>query len=82
VAFVAFAATNVAFGLWSWLLKRHPAAIVAPFSLLVPLWGVSSSILVFGERLSLAKAIGCLLIVAGVAANSWPARRLRPITPP
>ena len=82
LAFVAFAATNIAFGLWSWLLKRHPAATVAPFALLVPLWGVSSSMLIFGEQPGLAKAIGSALIVAGVAANSWPAKRLRAIAPP
>lgn len=79
LAFVAFAATTIAFGLWSWLLKRHPAATVAPFALLVPFWGIGSSMLVFDEQLSLAKAIGCALIVAGIAANSWPARRLRSI---
>ena len=75
LAFVAFAATNVAYGLWSWLLKRYPAATVAPYSLLVPIWGIGSAMLVFGEPVSHAKWIGIVLIVAGVAANSWPSRR-------
>ncbi len=74
LAFVAFAATNFAFGAWSWLLRRHPAAIVAPFSLLVPLFGLSSAMLAFGESASAMRLSGAALIVAGLAANSWRSR--------
>ena len=38
-AFLAYGATMVGFGLWSHLLSRRPAAQVAPFSLLVPVFG-------------------------------------------
>jgi len=75
LAVVSFAATNVAYGLWSFLLQRHPAASVAPYALLVPLFGMAASAFVFGEIPSVAKLLGAALIVAGVAANSWPSRR-------
>ncbi len=82
VAFTAFIATNVAYGLWSYLLKRYPAATVAPYSLLVPLWGVTLAKAVFGEPLSTSRWIGIALVVAGVAANSWPSRKIARASPP
>jgi len=77
VAFVAFAATNLAFGLWSMLLQRYRAAVVAPFALLVPMFGMASSALFLGERFDTARLLGAGLIVAGVAASSWPRRSPR-----
>jgi len=75
LAVVAFGATNISFGLWSFLLKHHKAAMVAPYALLVPLFGMSSSLLAFGERFDTNKLIGSALIVLGMAANSWPTRK-------
>ena len=51
------------------LLSRHPAATVAPFSLLVPIFGLSSAALVLGERLGLGEAVGAALVFAGLALN-------------
>jgi O-acetylserine/cysteine efflux transporter len=75
LAYIAFLSTNLGFGIWTVLLKKHPAASVAPFALMVPFWGIASSALLLGERLDAAKLAGAGLIVAGLAANSWPARR-------
>lgn len=76
VCFTAFIATNVAYGLWSYLFKRYRAATVAPYSLLVPIWGIATAYLAVGEKLTTAKWIGVALVVAGVAANSWPSRKV------
>lgn len=51
LAYLAFGATILGYGLWSRLLSRYPASQVAPFSLLVPVVGISSSALLLGERL-------------------------------
>ncbi|HEY1722331.1 MAG TPA: EamA family transporter [Magnetospirillaceae bacterium] len=75
VAVVSFGATNLAFGMWSFLLRKHRAAVVAPYALLVPLFGISTSMVILRESISTTKWIGCGLIVAGVAANSWPAHK-------
>lgn len=75
LAYIAFLSTNLAYGTWSLLLRKHPAASVAPFALMVPFWGIGSSALLLGERLDTAKLIGAGLIVAGLAANSWPTRK-------
>ena len=43
IAFQAYPTTLLAFGLWSRLLTRYPAATVTPFALLVPVAGILST---------------------------------------
>jgi len=66
-AFLAYGATMVGFGLWSWLLSRHPAAQVTPFSLLVPVFGIGAATIVFHEPLSGGVALGISVVMAGLA---------------
>ena len=56
----------IGFGLWSWLLSRHPVALVAPFSLLVPVFGLSAAALVFGETLNALAMVGIGVVLAGL----------------
>jgi O-acetylserine/cysteine efflux transporter len=60
---------NVMFGyaVWGWLLARHPAALVAPMSLLVPVFGLASSAYWFGEPLPPWKIGAALLVLGGLA---------------
>jgi O-acetylserine/cysteine efflux transporter len=46
---MVYPVTLLGFGAWSWLFSRYPAATVAPFMLLVPIFGFGSSTLVLGE---------------------------------
>lgn len=75
VVFVAWVATVFGFGTWGWLLRRHPASTVAPFSLLVPVLGVSSAAVFLGESVSPLRWCAAALLVGGVALTSVPARR-------
>ncbi len=68
-------AGNTLFGYtaWGWLLARHPAATIAPASLLVPVFGIGASVALLGESLPLWKIAACALIIAGLAFNTlWP----------
>lgn len=69
--YLAFGATLLGYGLWSRLLSRYPASQVAPFSLLVPVVGLSSAALLLGEQLSHLQLIGTLLVMLGLLLNSW-----------
>jgi O-acetylserine/cysteine efflux transporter len=69
ILFMAWAATAFAFSVWTWLLRSHPAAIVTPFALLIPVFGFSSLAPVYGERLSALTALGTVLVFAGLAIN-------------
>ncbi|MGJ0184303.1 EamA family transporter [Corynebacterium glyciniphilum] len=53
-------------GIWTWLMSRYPAGIVAPFSLLVPVFGMSSAWLVLGETVTTGELVGGALVVGGV----------------
>ena len=70
VGFNAYAATLIGFGLWSVLLARYPASTVVPFSLLVPVVGITSGVLLLGETMSLTRVIGTLLVVLGVVLTA------------
>lgn len=69
LAYLAFVATLFGYISWSKLLSRYPAGRVAPFSLLVPVVGLSSSALLLGERLSTLQCAGGLLVMAGLVVN-------------
>ena len=73
--FVAFAAGLFGFAAWTLLLKRHAAAAVTPFALLVPVFGIASAALLLGERPSGLELGGAALICAGLAATLIPAPR-------
>jgi len=70
LAYTVVLGTIVGSGLWSWLMARHPAGVVAPFSMLVPIVGMSTAWLVLDEAISPGKAAGAALVVAGVLLGS------------
>jgi O-acetylserine/cysteine efflux transporter len=74
LAFVALVSGLFGFAAWTTLLKRHTAASVTPFALLVPVFGIASAALLLGERPSLLELGGAVLICAGLAATLLPAR--------
>ena len=69
IAFLAYPATLLGGGIWAWLLGRHPASVVASFTLLVPITGLASGCLVLGERVTPLEIAGGVLIIAGVAVT-------------
>jgi O-acetylserine/cysteine efflux transporter len=65
--------TLFGYGVWNWLLSRHPAALVTPMALLVPVFGMSASALALGEPLQPWKLQAALLVMAGLAVIVlWP----------
>jgi O-acetylserine/cysteine efflux transporter len=70
VVYVAWITTVCGFGAWGLLLRRYPASTVAPFSLLVPVFGMSSAALFLGESVSPLRWCAAALLVGGVALTS------------
>ena len=52
VAGLSYGGTLFSFGVWARLLAKYPAAAVAPFALLVPVVGMVTAALLFGEQAS------------------------------
>ncbi|GAB3588902.1 EamA family transporter [Calidifontibacter terrae] len=64
--------------LWTWLMARHPAGVVAPYSMLVPVVGMTTAGFALGEWPLPIEIVGGVIIVAGVlyaSAQPVPAPR-------
>ena len=70
VVYVAWITTVFGFGAWGWLLRHHPASTVAPFSLLVPVFGMTSAAVFLDEPVNGARWCAAALLVGGVALAS------------
>jgi O-acetylserine/cysteine efflux transporter len=69
-------ATVLAYAIWGDLLRRYPAATVAPFALLVPFVGALASAVAFGERFGGARLAGMACVLVGLALVALPATRV------
>ena len=77
LAYTVLLGTLAGSGIWVWLMARHPAGAVAPFSMLVPVVGLATAWLVLGETPGLGELVGGALVIAGVIAASRPGRPSR-----
>ncbi len=68
-AIMGWVATNGGFGIWGVMLGRYPVSTVAPFALLVPVFGFLGGAIVYGEGITLAEMIGALGIFSGLIIN-------------
>ena len=79
VAYLAVLSTLLGYGLWTRLLQRHAASTVAPLSLLVPVIGLVSAMVLLGERPSTVQWLGTLAVLLGMVINQlggvWARRR-------
>lgn len=69
IAYLAWAATLLGYGLWTHLMSRYATNRVAPFTLLVPVVGLTTGWLVFGEALRPVHFAGGALLMAGLLLN-------------
>ena len=61
------------FSAWSWLLTRYDAAVISPYALLIPVFGVGSSALLLHEPLPAWKVAAITMVLAGITVVSmWP----------
>jgi O-acetylserine/cysteine efflux transporter len=66
LAYTAAFSTIVAYGMWYRLLGRFPVSHVAPYQMLVPVFGLAIAQCFFAEPLTLQFMIGGALTLAGV----------------
>jgi O-acetylserine/cysteine efflux transporter len=69
--------TLVGYGVWNWLVGKYPVAMIVPFTLLVPVVGVLTSILVLGEPFQLWKLVAGLFVISGLYINLLSSRLFR-----
>ncbi|WP_197321808.1 EamA family transporter [Saccharomonospora sp. NB11] len=77
LAYVVVLGTVVGSGIWTTLMRRNPASTVAPFSLLVPVVGLTLAFLVLDERPTPVEIAASVVVVGGVLLGSLPRRPRR-----
>lgn len=71
VAYLGWVATIVGYGLWTRLIQRYSANRIAPFSLCVPVVGLTTGMLALGEPVTHWQWAGSALVVAALVAVVW-----------
>ncbi|HCJ1101471.1 TPA: EamA family transporter [Legionella pneumophila] len=69
VLYIVYISTWVGYGVWNWLISRYPVGMVVPFTLLVPVVGILSSVFILGEPFYLWKLVAGLLVISGLCIN-------------
>ena len=64
--YVALLSTLAGFAVWGRLIERYGASTVAPFTMLVPFFGMASAAVFLGERIHGVDIAGGVLVVGGI----------------
>lgn len=75
IAYIVYPTTLFGFAVWARLLGTYPVAVVAPFTLLVPISGFVGSAVLLGEAIEPWKIGAAVLVIAGLCINLF-GRRL------
>lgn len=71
ILFQAYPTTLFGYWVWNTLINKYDISKVAPLSLLVPIFGLLGSYVIFSEAMSMGKIIACALIVGGLLVNTF-----------
>jgi O-acetylserine/cysteine efflux transporter len=69
LAYLVLLSTLFGYGVWNQIIIRYGAGRVAPFSLLVPVFGIASSTFVLHERISVWDALASVLVLLGLVVH-------------
>ena len=72
VLYISVAATLGGYALWGHLLRLYPASSVAPFALLVPVFGLIAARITLAEQLSAMRLTGIAVLALGLVIASLP----------
>jgi len=74
--FTACGSTWIGSTLWGILLRNYNPSLVAPYSLLIPIFGISFGHILLGEHFTPTTYTACGFVFFGLVVNQW---RLQPI---
>jgi O-acetylserine/cysteine efflux transporter len=67
--YLVLLSTIVGYGVWNVLIVKHGAGRVAPFSMLVPILGLTSGAIFLGEPFTAWHAVAAVLVLVGIAVH-------------
>ncbi|MFM0210226.1 EamA family transporter [Paraburkholderia sediminicola] len=71
LVFQAYLATHFAYWGWNSLMKLYPVSTVAPLSLMIPVFGIVTSILLIGEQIHPVELVSITVIIIGLAIGIY-----------
>jgi O-acetylserine/cysteine efflux transporter len=74
VLYLVYPTTLFGYAVWNGLLRRYPTSMVAPLTLLVPFFGMTGSMVIFGEHLTVLKVAAAGLMILGLCVNQFAGR--------
>ncbi len=66
ITYSALFSSLTGYGLWNWLLNRYPLSQVVPYTLCVPIFGITAGIIFFHEPMTLQILLGAGMTIFGV----------------
>lgn len=69
ILYTGLISSLLCFGFWAYLIQRYSPNRVAPFSLLVPVFGLAFSAVLLGDRLSHLEIVGATLVFIGLCCT-------------
>jgi len=79
VAYSGLISSVVGYGLFFLLVQRHPVSIVMPYMMLMPLFAILFSVLIWGDRPGLKVLLGGGLVLSGILIISYRQRAKIPV---
>ncbi|RAS34324.1 EamA family transporter [Paraburkholderia bryophila] len=76
--FQVYLATHFSYWGWNSLMKLYPVSTVAPLSLMIPVFGIATSILLVGEQVHPAEMVSIVVVIVGLAIGIY-RRSNRPV---
>ncbi len=72
IVFQAYITTLFGYYIWNGLMAKYPVSQVAPLSLLIPIFGLLGSYIMFDETASFEKLFGFVLVLIGLLIFMFP----------
>ncbi|MBB5443069.1 MULTISPECIES: EamA family transporter [unclassified Paraburkholderia] len=71
LVFQVYLATHFSYWGWNSLMKLYPVSTVAPLSLMIPVFGIVTSMLLIGEQVHPVELVSIVVIIAGLAIGMY-----------
>jgi O-acetylserine/cysteine efflux transporter len=82
ILYTSLIASLLCFGFWAYLVQHYSPNRVAPFSLLVPVFGLGFSVILLDDNLSRIELIGASLVFLGLCLTILTPKRKSTAAPP
>ncbi len=82
ILYTGLISSLLCFGFWAYLVQHYSPNRVAPFSLLVPIFGMAFSVSLLGDSLSPGEIAGSLLVFLGLCCTLMTPTRISEVTKP